>query len=248
MLETLKDHETGPAFQQAYGKPLDAIEADLRAYISNGTLAAAVFDAPKVRVEEPRVEIAAGLAARLALAELQMATPGRMAAARAAYRQLSREYPNRWEVEAAVGEFDLKERRNSEAAEHLAIANELGARNPHLFVDYARALNLTGRGDQALTALRTALRLDPANDEAHLELGVALVRLGQYREAIDQFHEIRHLAPEYASRYYYNAAYAHYPSGDRARARALIREGRTHTKNPEELAALDRLREAVDRP
>ncbi len=110
-----------------------------------------------------------------------------------------------------------------------------------MYVDYGRALELTNRRDEAVRALRTALRLDPGLDEAHFELGVALVGEGRYGEALEEFHKIRQLAPEFAPRYYYNVAFAHYRTGDTERARALIREARGRTKNPEELGRLDQL-------
>jgi len=253
MLEALKGaalNDTGSAraLEKAYGKPVESIEKDLKSYLAGSTLAAAVFDAPEAKpMGEVQIESNAGLAARLALAELTAVTAGKAVQARAAYRQLQRDYPNRWEVEQAMGVLDLRERRNSEAAEHFAIAIELGARNPRLYIDYARALSLTNRGDEAVKALRTALSLDPALEEARFELGVALVRTGGYREAVEEFGKLKRLTPERASRYYYSLAYANYQLGDRARARTLIREARSYTKNPEELAALEKLREAVDR-
>jgi hypothetical protein len=253
MLEALKETGTSDdgsarALETAYGKSIEEIEKDLRSYMAATTLAAAVFDAPSVKpVAELEVDRNAGMAARLALAELTTVTPGKSAQARAAYAQLERDYANRWEVQQSVADFDLRERRNSEAAEHYAIAVELGAKDAELHVRYARALSLTNRDDDAIKALRTAVSLDPAMDEAHFELGLGLVRAGQYREAAEQFGKIKRLGPEHASRFYYSFAFASYKLGDRVRARTLIREARSYTKNPEELAALDKLSEAVGR-
>jgi tetratricopeptide (TPR) repeat protein len=253
MLEALKQTGTkedgsARALESAYGKSIEGVEKDLQSYMAANTLAAAVFDAPAVKpAGEVEIDKNAGMAARLALAELITVTPGKLAQARAAYNQLERDYPNRWPVEQAVADFDLRERRNSEAAEHYAIAAELGAKGPELYVRYARALSLTNRDDDAIKALRTAVSLDPAMDEAHLELGLGLVRAGQYREAVDQFGKIKRLDPERASRFYYGFAFASYKLGDRVRARTLIKEARGYTKNPEELAALDKLSEAVGR-
>jgi len=251
MLEALKqtgmkDDSSARALESAYGKPVEGVEKDLRSYMAATTLAAAVFNAPAVKPEgEMVIDKNAGLPARLALAELTAVTPGRSGAARAAYNRLQHDYPNRWDVEQATAEFDLRERRNSEAAEHFAIAAELGAKSPGMYVRYARALSLTNRDDDAIKALRKALSLDPAMDDAHFELGVALVRAGQFREAVGEFGTIKRLEPEHAARFYYSYAFATYKLGDSVRARTLIREGRSYTKNPEEMAALDKLSEAV---
>ena len=251
MLDALKENAARPdggagALEMAYGKPVENIEKDLRSYMAATTLAAAVFEAPEVKpTGELEIDKDAGMQARLALAELITVTPGKSVQARAAYNQLQRDYPNHWEIEEAVAEFDLRERRNSEAAEHFAIAAELGAKSPAMYVRYARALSLTNRDDDAVKALRTALSLDPAMDEAHFELGVALVRTGKFKEAVEAFGRVKKLGPEHASRFYYSYALANYRLGDRARARTLIREARGYTKNPEEAAALDKLSEAV---
>ncbi len=246
MLEELKHGDSARALETAYGKPVEDIEKDLRFYMGQSMLAAAVFDAPAVKPEgEVQVDRAAGMTARLALAELLAVTPGRGSQAHATYLQLQRDYPNRWEVEQAVAEFDLRERRNSEAAEHFAIAAELGARSPQMYVRYARALTLTNRDDDAIKVLRTAVSLDPASDEARYDLGMALVRAGQFRQAVDELGRIKKLGPEQAPRYYYSFAFAAYKLGDNVRARTLIHEARRYTRNPEELAALDKLSDAV---
>jgi tetratricopeptide (TPR) repeat protein len=96
-------------------------------------------------------------------------------------------------------------------------------------------------------ALKTAVRLDPAMDDAHFELGVILVRTGSYREALAEFHAIKRLGPEHAYRYFYHLAEAHYRLGDIAQARLLIEKGRTQTHNPEQIAALNRLQQSLDR-
>jgi len=241
-----KDDGSARALETAYGKPVEGVEKDLRGYMAATTLAAAVFNAPAVKPSgEVEVDKNSSMEARLALAELTAVTPGKSAQARAAYSQLQRDFPNRAEVEQAVAEFDLRERHNSEAAEHFAVAVELGAKSPRMYVRYARALSLTNRNDDAVKALRMAISLDPAMDEAHFELGGALVRAGQFREAVEEFGGVKRLGPEHAYRYYYGYAFATYKSGDKARARTLIREARAYTKNPEEIAALDKLSEAV---
>src|SRR5471030_132988 len=44
MVEALKDGDTAAAFERAYGKPIERVQEDLRAYLTGNTINAAVFD------------------------------------------------------------------------------------------------------------------------------------------------------------------------------------------------------------
>jgi hypothetical protein len=247
MMNALKDVNTIAAFQQAYGKPIAKVQEDLKAYFDGNRFNAAVFDIQlPAEEEDPPIEIDSSMQARLALAELLSNDRNKLERTLAAYRALSRDYENRWEIEQGWGEFLARERKNSEAVQHFARAAGLGADDARMYVEYARVLNMSNRSGEAAGALKTAVRLDPALDDAHFELAVALVRAGSYREALAEFHAIKHLGREYAYRYFYNLAEAHYRLGDIAQARLLIEKGRAQTHNPEEIAALNRLRQSLD--
>lgn len=79
MVEALKDGGAAAAFQKAYGKSIDQVQDDLRVYPTNATIHAAVFDIqlPK-QVDSLEIESAAGLPARMALAELPTDTRGKL--------------------------------------------------------------------------------------------------------------------------------------------------------------------------
>jgi tetratricopeptide (TPR) repeat protein len=249
MMDALKDGDSVGAFQKAYGKPIGKVQEDLKAYFDGNRFNAAVFDIQlPAEEEEPAVEPGAAMLARLALAELMSNDRTKLDQALAAYKTLSRDYENRWEIEQGWAEFLARERRSSEAVAHFARAAGLGANDPRMYVKYARVLNLWNRTGEAAEALKTAVRLDPALDDAHFELAVTLVRIGNDREALAEFHAIKHLGPENAFRYFYNLAEAHYRLGDIARARLLIEKGRSQTHNPEQIAALNRLRQLLDGP
>jgi hypothetical protein len=121
MVEALKDGDAAAAFERAYGKPIERVQDDLRLYLQGNTINAAVFDIqlPK-SVDSPQIESGAGLSARLALAELLANYRGRLDQARAAYQQLARDYPKRWEVEEAWAQFSWRQRKNDEALGHFA--------------------------------------------------------------------------------------------------------------------------------
>jgi tetratricopeptide (TPR) repeat protein len=247
MVEALKDGDTAQAFDRAYGKPIESVQDDLRAYLTGNTINAAVFDIqlPKP-VDSPRIETSAGLSARLALAELLANYRGKLDQARAAYEQLARDYPRRWEVEEGWAQFSWRQRNNDDALRHFARAAELGCQHAGMFIDYARILGFSQRDQDAVAALQTAIRLDPALEEAHLELGLAYVRIARYAAAMGELQQVKKVKPAQASRYFYNLAYASYRLGYAAKARAFLEKGRPYATNPEEAAQLDRLQQALD--
>jgi tetratricopeptide (TPR) repeat protein len=245
MVEALKDGAPA-AFQKAYGKSIEQVQEDLRNYLTRATIHAAVFDIqlPK-SVETPEIETGAGLHARLALAELLTNSRGKLDQARALYEQLAREYPNRWEVEEGFGQWNWRQRRSDDALRHYGRAAELGCPHPRMFLEYARILEYARRNDEAVTALESAVKLDPGLEEAHFELGGAYVRAARYTEAIAELLLVKTVKPGEAPRYFYNLAYANYKLGDAGKARAFIEKGRVYATNPEEKGQLERLSQAV---
>jgi tetratricopeptide (TPR) repeat protein len=249
MLDALKTEDAAAAFHSAYGKSVAEVQQDLQAYIRSphGNGVGIRVELPK-SAEAPEVQTGAGMAARLALAELLSAYPGKVSQARAAYEKLGAEYPERCEVQSAWARFLFRERRNDEALEHFARAAELGSTDPLTFVDYGRALGVAGREQDSLAAFQKAVKLDPARKETHFDLGLAQVRAGAWREAVAELQLAVPVTRQQASRYFYNMAYAEYRMGDAVKARELIAQGGGFTHIPEETAALERLSQAVGPP
>jgi tetratricopeptide (TPR) repeat protein len=164
------------------------------------------------------------------------------------YTQLAHDYPQRWEVEAAAGRFAWRERRNQEAVTHFAHAAELGANDPQMFVDYARALSVTAHAEEGMKALRTAIKLDPGLKEAHFDLGLALLRASSWRDAMEELQLARPVKPQWTWRYFYGMAYSAYRLDDFIAARNYLEQGRPYTKIPEELSALNGLSTTLGPP
>jgi Flp pilus assembly protein TadD len=249
LLDALKTTGSVDAFQQAYGEPLAQVQQDLQAYAGAQYLRGLAFPvALAPAAESPAVEPQSALLARLALAELLSDYPGKESQARDAYLQVSRDFPQRWEVEAALGRFQWRERRNQEAVVHFARAAELGSTDPHMFVTYARSLGVTNHSEEAVAALRTAIRLEPSLQEAHYDLGLLLMRTGAWRDALAELHLAQPVTAQQAPRYFYGIAYSEYRLGETIAARNHLEQGRPYTKIPEEVAALDRLSRALGPP
>jgi tetratricopeptide (TPR) repeat protein len=249
MLDALKTSDSAAAFQQVYGKTLAQVQNDLQEYVTRETVHGLAFKVSLEKsAESPEIEPHSGMLAKLALAEMLAESPGKLAQATALYDRIAHDYPHRWEVEAALGRVAYRERHNPDAVTHFAQASKLGANDARMFVDYARALNVTAHATEAVAELREAIRLDPALQEAHYDLGLALLRASSWREAMAELQLARPLKPQQASRYFYGMAYSAYRLGDFISARNYLEQGRPYTKIPEELSALNGLSETLGPP
>jgi len=249
MLDALKSVDSVAAFEKAYGKSTVQVQADLQEYVRRETLHGVVFKSPLEKsAESPQIEPHSGMLARLAIAEMLTELSGKLAQASEMYSALAHDYPRHWEVEAALGRFSWRERRNQEAATHFAHAASLGANDPRMFVEYASVLNVTAHAPDAIRALHTAIGLDPSLKEAHYDLGLALLRAGSWSDAMAELQLARPLKPQEASRYFYGMAYSAFRLGDTIAARNYLEQGRGYTKIPEEMSALNGLSDALGPP
>lgn len=244
----LKQGDSATVLEAVYHKSLQAIEADLHSYLRGGTVNVMIFNIqlPKA-VDTPEVETAADMSARLALAELLSNTSGKSEQASAAYESLAKEYPNRWEVEEGWGRFFWFQRKLDDAARHYARAVELGGQDPRLFLDYGRVLYYSNR-PAAIDILSKAARLNPDNDEIHIELGSAYMLHGNYGAAVAELRNMKKVQPAQAYGYFHNLAFAEYRLGQIAEAKAHAAKARTFAHSPAELATMDRLDRALEAP
>ena len=105
---------------------------------------------------------------------------------------------------AGLGILTWRQSRQYVSAE--VLYGETIARNPAAWMAYNNlgALKLAGASQgfpEAVTLLQTALRLNPANAEAHNNLGVAYQRMGRYEDAAREHQEALRLFPTYAEAY-----------------------------------------------
>src|SRR5262249_11098023 len=131
------------------------------------------------------------------------------------------------------------------AAGQCARAISLGGTSERLFLEYARVLGYTNRVTDAIESLGKAVARYPESDEAHYELGALEVRNGNWGAALAQLRAVKKVQPAVAYRYFYNLAYAEYRMGEVEAAKANAAKARKYTRNPDELAALDRLERSL---
>jgi tetratricopeptide (TPR) repeat protein len=250
LVAALKENDPAAAFLKAYGKQTGEVEAALRTYFNGSTVRAQLFDVqiPK-SVDAPEIQPTASLPARLALAELLGNYRGRGEQAGAAYEQLAKDYPDRWEVAEGWGQFAWQQRKLADAARHFARAMELGCRNLPSLLVYARVLGYNNQPKEEAAVLLKTAGLFPESDEVNLELGATLVRNGNFGAAAAALLAVKKVGTaEEAYRLFYNLAYAQYRLGDAPHARENNAKARNNTRNPAEMAAIDRLQQALDRP
>jgi len=249
-LNALDGQDPAAALRKAYGLTPEQVEAALRGYFSGNTITVSLFDVqlPK-NVDAPDIQTSASLPARLALAELQANSREWQAESKTSYEQLAKEFPTNWEVEEGIALLAWHERKLDEAARHFAQAVELGCKNLPSLLQYARVLNYDGQTKQAVTVLMKAAAEYPESSEVQMELGAAMVRNGNYGTAAAALQSVKKVATkEEAFHLYYNLAYAQYRLKDFAHASENAGKARTFTKKPDELASVDRLVSALERP
>jgi tetratricopeptide (TPR) repeat protein len=223
----LQENGAAEAFQQAYGKPLTEVEDDLYEYFQRKRVNGLLFPVQLSKsADAPEVQPDARFGIRLALARLLSDMPGKRNPAHTAYAELERDYPGQWEVEAGLAQWYWRERDGAEAARRYARALAMGCKDQRAYIEYGRILLSTRREKEAAAALRSAVALDPANQQAHYELAIALTGSGEYQAALAEFKDLDHIARQEASRYCYYYAYALYRDGQLQRARAILERGR----------------------
>ena len=246
MTSFARSEETAAAFESAYGKSIEAVQKDLRAYVSGDALRVALINLQFAKVADAPQVSEGSPAAELALAEMTASVPGKFAQALQSYGQLSRDYPQAWEVEGGWAEALFHQGKFSEAAGHFARAVELGCRDVPIFIEYGQALMADRRNSEAVSVLRTAARLSPAPGDVHRQLGTALAQTANYSEALSEFAQAGDVDASEAARFFYTVAYAYYRTGDKAQARVTLVKAGTYAKTAPETTMIETLQAALD--
>ena len=101
------------------------------------------------------------------------------------------------------GVFHLDRRELDKALKYIEWAIELDGYSAPLRHEYAIALSMAGRGQDAIDALHQAIRLAPNEAEYHYKLGLALHEVGQPQRTLASLEEAVRLNPRH-SRAWYN--------------------------------------------
>lgn len=122
-LAAVQTSGTTQALDSVYGRSIDQVERDLRAYLEAGQANVRMLSGASAEIGwSIEVEPEADFGARLALAEMLGNYSGRSEQAREVYRQMARDYPLRPEVEDGIAELYRGEGDQAQASQHRARA------------------------------------------------------------------------------------------------------------------------------
>lgn len=228
-----KGDDAAAALPSAFGKPLAAVQNDLEGYIRKQTYAyfATPYKEPKISDRAP-VRTADTFEAGLVIANLLAASPGKEAAARAAFDALSQVKPEDVGLLESRAYFELRTANPDEARPLLERAIALGSTNPAAYRDYATRFALPL--DTAETLLRKAVTLDPADLELRLYLADAQVGLKKGADALATLAPVTRVAPDDAFRLLELLANAHVLEHHWPEASGAARQAMDHARTPEE--------------
>lgn len=201
---------TADAFKTIYGKSLDDVMKDLRAYMRGGKVNVMVMDVKLDKsVEKPVPQPAPEIDLRLTFA-LILQRGDKKAEAAAAYQQLEADFPAAWQTHQAIGNRAWEKGDYNAAREHYARAVALSPNDANVYFNYAKLLqgNASDR-EQLASALGKALELNPALSDARYLLGLTLYNMGRYARAVQELRELKKLTAEQPPHVFLALAYSY---------------------------------------
>jgi tetratricopeptide (TPR) repeat protein len=242
LIASLAGGADGPrTVASVYGRTLDAIERDARAWAGRRHLAATGL--PGVTVDDAAVEVSAvpAFAARAMIADLLMAS-GALERAEAEYRALAKEKPEAADVAAALGTLALARHDPAGARREWKRAIALGVADPALCYRYAILADNANLGaGEIRPALERALELKPEYDDARYQLALLEKNAGREAVAVKHLRAMRAVAPARAFSYWSALSDALNQAGERDEAKAAAQKAAGLAATPEEREEAARL-------
>lgn len=234
-------HSTEQALGEAYGKSLEAIAGDLRAWIGGRRPTPAVLPGVVVPPLRPDQLTLSSFEQRMLMADLRMAA-GDLSRAEPLYRELARESPESAEVWAALGGIAHQRGRDDEARKAWRRAVELGISDPVLCYRYAALADEAGADeDGAQRALERAIALKRDFDDAHWKLALMYKNSGRSQDALSHLRAMRAPGPKRAFAYWMALADALLDLGERTEAARAAARAREQAQTEEERARVAEL-------
>jgi tetratricopeptide (TPR) repeat protein len=221
------------AFAAIYGKTVDAITRDLRAWVGNDRFTPVSLPGAAPQTIHIETAMLSPRAARLLLAELLLET-GELARSEGMYRELAREAPEA-NISAALGTIALKRGDRDAARVEWRRALDAGIADATLCYRYAVLAQEAGiSADEARPALERAVALKPDFDDAHYLLALLDMNSGRHADAVAQFRAMRTIAPQRRFAYWTGLGYCLNELDRREEAKAAARQAERYAETPEE--------------
>ncbi len=239
---TARGADAERAFRRVYGKSLEQVQKDLRAYIRSDRLMGNLFDTKlEKRAEKPHVQPASELESGMVLANV-LARTRKKDKAREMYEKLAAQHPDAPEVPEALGYLATYSGDWEVARGHFARAEELGSTNPKLYYERARSLYQAGsEGSEIEALLGKAIILKPDYREARYLLAFTLYNQKRFGEALVNFARVKTVTPEQAVRFYRAVAYANYQTGRKEEAKKAANLAKKYARSPSEIEQVEQL-------
>ena len=232
------------AIEGVWGKPLEAVEKDLQAYLRTGTYSPRLFSVKLQVGEKIAAEPAVMFDVKLTLLDLSN-RHGKEAGVKAEFEDLIKEDPKRPEPYVALGYLAARAGQQDEAIESFSKAVELGSRNEQMLWDFGRMASRAKPG-QAMGALQTLMADQPNRFEVRMTLAQIQMNSKLAKEAIETLAPVKKVTPEDAPRLFQVLAFANLQTGDRQAARANAQRWLDNTKDSDEKVNANRMIRYLD--
>lgn len=215
------------AMEKAYGKPLSAIEKEIKDYSNGPAFVGTAISLPGAVVPVTSGEPASMFDVNLALAGITN-QPGRESDVQAWYDRLAGMSPERPEPWAGMGYVALRRGQNDLAAKDFDKAISLGSRDPSVLWTRSRIGHVDAKETEE--SVRRQLDRDPARVDLRVKL--AAIELDRRRPAIaySLLRDVKDVPAEVAPRFLTELAYAQMETGEKSAAKVTV--ARLDDRNP----------------
>jgi tetratricopeptide (TPR) repeat protein len=231
------------AFQKVYGKSLQDLDKDVRMYVRQQTVRAAI-----VPVTLPKSDMDADVAPlpdferELALAELKASTVSGVQEGRERLRGLEAGHGESVELHEALGYAALQTRDEADARAEFLQAAQHGSKNAKMYYQLA-ALQRRLRNPVAdsIASLNAAVNLAPHDDESRLFLASLYAEDGKCGASVSMAAGLHKVKPDQAYQYYSMMAFCYGRLKQPKVAHELAEKAMRVAKTDQERAQADRI-------
>lgn len=229
------------ALPTTYGRSLDLITRDLRAWVDGRRFRATPLDGVSTGEVKVTTSALSPFASRSLMAELLL-TIGELDRAETLYRELDREAPQDAQAPAALGSIALKRGDREAARREWKRAIDRGISDADLSYRYAILASNAGLPTgEVRQAYERTIALKPDHDDARYALALIEKNLGEYEAALEQFQSMRNVAAVRAYHYWSAVADTLTQLGRREEAVAAARRASEHAETAADRAHASQL-------
>ncbi len=202
MSEMFAGADTKATFQKVYGRSAGDVALDLRGYLEGSMFKAFVYPfGLDKQAEEPEVRAATALEWGVALADLYAGRPAMAGMAVKEYSKLAAESPGRWEPVVGLAYASAAMADREAAGRYFARADELGCRDPRVFLHWGMYAPPGGLASSAAKLFRKAVELAPTDLEIRYRAGLGLAQARDCQAAMGQLLNLKTVTQDQAPDY-----------------------------------------------